>query len=216
VQDTDEDGRADRTKEFATGFNAIQGLAWHGRDLWIANAPDLTVVRDRDGDDEADEYVKVYTDLGNLEHGLHGLNWAPDGKLYMSKGNSKGLNQPGRYAPKAFRDLWGLKAPADVPDIPAAVTSGKNDYRHAYHDPTDDWGLDGGVLRCDDGGKNLEIIARGFRGTSRSTAASTGSGPTTIRRRAIASSCRSSGLTSVGIIRGAAIGGLNLMHHPLR
>ncbi|MBM3972125.1 MAG: hypothetical protein FJ302_20045, partial [Planctomycetes bacterium] len=163
VQDTDGDGRADRTKEFATGFNAIQGLAWHGHDLWIANAPDLTVVRDRDGDDEADEYVKVYTDLGNLEHGLHGLNWAPDGKLYMSKGNSKGLNQPGHYAPKAFRDLWGLKAPADVPDIPASVTSGKNDYRHAYHDPADDWGLDGGVLRCDDGGKNLEIIARGFR-----------------------------------------------------
>ena len=161
--DTDGDGRADRTREFATGFNAIQGLAWHGRDLWIANAPDLTVVRDRDGDDEADEYVKVYTDLGNLEHGLHGLNWAPDGKLYMSKGNSKGLNQPGRYAPKAFRDLWGLKAPADVPDIPASVTSGKNDYRHAYHDPADDWGLDGGVLRCDDGGTNLEIVARGFR-----------------------------------------------------
>ena len=163
VQDTDADGRADRTQEFATGFNAIQGLAWQGRDLWIANAPDLTVVRDLDGDDEADEYVKVYTDLGNLEHGLHGLNWAPDGKLYMSKGNSKGLNQPGRYAPKAFRDLWGLKAPADVPDIPAPVKSGKNDYRRAYHDPADDWGLDGGVLRCDDGGKNLEIVARGFR-----------------------------------------------------
>lgn len=163
VLDTDGDGRADRTQEFATGFNAIQGLAWHGRELWIANAPDLTVVRDLDGDDEADEYVKVYTDLGNLEHGLHGLNWAPDGKLYMSKGNSKGLNQPGRYAPKAFRDLWGLEAPADVPDIPPAVTSSSNDYRRAYHDPADDWGLDGGVLRCDDGGKSLEIIARGFR-----------------------------------------------------
>jgi putative membrane-bound dehydrogenase-like protein len=163
VLDTDGDGLADQTKEFATGFNAIQGLSWHGRDLWVANAPDLTMVRDLDGDDQADEYVKVYTDLGNLEHGLHGLSWAPDGKLYMSKGNSKGLNQPGRYAPKAFRDLWGLKAPADVPDIPASVTSGKNDYRRAYHDPADDWGLDGGVLRCDDGGKNLEIVARGFR-----------------------------------------------------
>ena len=66
VLDTDGDGRADCTQEFATGFNAIQGLAWHGRELWIANAPDLTVVRDLDGDDEADEYVKVYTDLGNL------------------------------------------------------------------------------------------------------------------------------------------------------
>ena len=53
VLDTDGDGRADRTQEFATGFNAIQGLAWHGRELWIANAPDLTVVRDLDGDDEA-------------------------------------------------------------------------------------------------------------------------------------------------------------------
>jgi putative membrane-bound dehydrogenase-like protein len=163
VQDTDNDGRADQVKEFATGFNAIQGLAWHGRDLWIANAPDLTMVRDLDGDDQADEYIKVYTDLGNLEHGLHGLNWAPDGKLYMSKGNSKGLNQPGRYAPKAFRDLWGVTAPAEVPDIPNPEIFSKDSYRRSYHDPADDWGLDGGVLRCDDGGKNLEIIARGFR-----------------------------------------------------
>lgn len=163
VQDSDGDGQAEQTKTFATGFNAIQGLAWHGRDLWVANAPDLTIVRDLNGDDEADEYVKVYTDLGNLEHGLHGLNWAPDGKLYMSKGNSKGLNQPGRYAPKPFRDLWGLTAPADVPDMPAPIKFNKDNYRREYHDPADDWGLDGGVLRCDDGGKNLEIVARGFR-----------------------------------------------------
>ncbi len=163
VLDTDGDGKADQTKLFATGFNAIQGLAWHGRDLWIANAPDLTVVRDTNGDDVGDQYVKLYTDLGNLEHGLHGLNWAPDGKLYMSKGNSKGLNQPGRYAPKPFRDLWGLTAPADVPDFPAPKTFSKDDYHHAYHKPSDDWGMDGGVLRCEDGGYNLEIVSRGFR-----------------------------------------------------
>jgi putative membrane-bound dehydrogenase-like protein len=161
--DTNGDGKADTTKVFATGFNCIQDLAWHGRDLWIANAPDLTIVRDFDGDDEADEYIKVYTDLGNLEHGLHGLNWAPDGKLYMSKGNSKGLNKPGRYAPKPFRDLAGVTAPADVPDFPTPEKFSKDNYRRAYHDPEDDWGLDGGVLRCDDGGKNLEIVARGLR-----------------------------------------------------
>lgn len=51
VHDDDHDGRADRTTVFATGFNAIQGLAWHGGDLWVANAPDLTIVRDADGDD---------------------------------------------------------------------------------------------------------------------------------------------------------------------
>jgi putative membrane-bound dehydrogenase-like protein len=163
VLDTDGDGKADQTKVFATGFNAIQGLAWHGRDLWVANAPDLTLVRDLDGDDEADEYVRLYTDLGNLEHGLHGLNWAPDGKLYMSKGNSKGLSQPGRIAPKAFRDLWGVTAPPGSPDHPAARTFAKGHYEKNYHDPEDDWGREGGVLRCDPDGRNLEIVSRGSR-----------------------------------------------------
>ena len=163
VLDTDGDGKADRTQVFATGFNAIQGLAWRGRDLWVANAPDLTIVRDLDGDDEADEYVRLYTDLGNLEHGLHGLNWAPDGKLYMSKGNSKGLSQPGRIAPKAFRDLWGVTAPPGSPDYPAARTFAKGRYEKNYHDPEDDWGREGGVLRCDPDGRNLEIVSRGSR-----------------------------------------------------
>jgi len=163
VLDTDGDGVADTVKVFATGFNCIQGLAWHGRDLWVANSPDLTIVRDLDGDDEADEYVRVYTDLGNLEHGLHGLNWAPDGKLYMSKGNSKGLTLPGRIAPRPFRELMGVKAPPDAPDFPPPTTYRKGEYKHAYHDPADDWGRDGGILRCDDGGHNLEIVARGFR-----------------------------------------------------
>jgi putative membrane-bound dehydrogenase-like protein len=163
ISDTDGDGRGDQTTVFATGFNAIQGLAWHGKDLWVANAPDLTVVRDLDGDDQADEYVLVYTDLGNLEHGLHGLTWAPDGKLYMSKGNSKGMNLSGRTAPKPFRDLWGVEGPPGAADFPQPITFRKGEYQKSYHDPDDDWGMDGGVLRCDDGGHNLEIVARGFR-----------------------------------------------------
>jgi putative membrane-bound dehydrogenase-like protein len=163
VQDSNGDGQADTTKVFATGFNAIQGLAWHGDDLWIANAPDFTLVRDINGDDEADEYVRIYTDLGNLEHGLHGLCWAPDGKLYMSKGNSKGLTEPGRVAPRPFRELWGVEAPPGIPDLPEPQTFTPETYQHTYHDPTDDWGVSGGILRCDDGGKNLEIVSRGLR-----------------------------------------------------
>ena len=66
--DKDADGEADGRKRFATGFNSIQGLTWRGSELWVANAPELTMVRDLDGDDVADEYVRVYSDLGNLEH----------------------------------------------------------------------------------------------------------------------------------------------------
>ena len=161
--DEDGDGIADRRKTFAEGFNSIQGLAWRGRDLWVANAPDLTIVRDTDGDDEADEYVRVYTGLGNLEHSLHGLNFGPDGKLYMSKGNSKGYNRLDQLAPKAFRELWGLPSPAGAPDYTPLETFTKETYRRKYHTPSDDWGQQGGILRCGPDGRNLEIVSRGFR-----------------------------------------------------
>lgn len=160
IEDKDGDGVADSNKVFATGLNCIQGLAWHGRDLWVANAPDLTIVHDLDGDDVADEYVKVFTDLGNIEHGLHGLVWAPDGKLYMSKGNSKGLNKEPNIAPASFRELFGQSTttPATKPQ-----TFKASDYKSLYQNPQDDWGLMGGVLRCDDLGENLEIVSRGMR-----------------------------------------------------
>ncbi len=163
LEDTNGDGRCDRTHEFARGFNTIQGLAWRGRDLWIANAPDLTICRDLNGDDVADEYVRLYTDLGNLEHGLHGLTWAADGRLYMSKGNSKGLTEAGRIAPRAFRELWGVTAPEGTPDLPPAAVFGPDSYKRTYHDPADDWGREGGVLRCEADGSGLEIVSGGFR-----------------------------------------------------
>ena len=166
LTDTDGDGVADHRKVFATGFNSIQGLAWKGNDLYVANSPELTVVRDLDGDDVADEYVVVYTDLGNHEHALHGLVWGPDGRLYMSKGNSKGHNQPekyGRVAPKAFRELWDVEHPKGAPDIPPPKKYTAETYRSTYHDPHDDWGRQGGVLRCDPMGADLEILSRGMR-----------------------------------------------------
>jgi putative membrane-bound dehydrogenase-like protein len=161
--DEDRDGKADRIHAFGEGLNAIQGLLWVGDDLWVANAPDLTILRDLDGDDVADRYTRLYTDLGNLEHGLHGLQMGPDGRVYMSKGNSKGLTQPGRVAPKAFRELWGVDAPDGTPDIPDPEVFTRETYRRNYHDPADDWGLDGGILRCQPDGSQLEVVCRGFR-----------------------------------------------------
>ena len=161
--DDDNDGKADRRIQFATGFNSIQGLAWNGSDLWIANAPDMTIVRDLDGDDIADEYVRIWTDLGNLEHGIHGLNFGPDGKLYMSKGNSKGLTHPPeRLAPRAFRQLWDVDSP-ELPEAPPPRVSDRAGYKKNYHNPNDDWGRQGGILRCNDDGSQLEIFSYGFR-----------------------------------------------------
>lgn len=165
--DQDGDGAADKAKTFAEGFNNIQGLAWYGDQLWVANAPDLTVVRDVDGDDQADEYQRIYGGLGNLEHGLHGLVFAPDGRLYMSKGNSKGYqdrNSPERFlAPAAFTDLWGMETTPDAPTGPEKEIFARETYRHGYHHPSDDWGTEGGMLRCNPDGTSLEVFSRGMR-----------------------------------------------------
>ncbi|MFP6883260.1 MAG: hypothetical protein VCA40_02455, partial [Roseibacillus sp.] len=64
--DADHDGVAETVKTFAEGLNCVQSMAWKGDELWVANAPELTVLRDTDGDDVADEYQIIYTGLNNL------------------------------------------------------------------------------------------------------------------------------------------------------
>lgn len=154
--DKDGDGKADEFKLFAEGFNCIQAMAWKGKDLWICHCPAVTIIRDLDGDDVADEFVDVFTDLGPLRHGLHGFNWAPDGKLYMSQGN----NTCTANAPKVWRDLMHVEsdAPAEQPVRKYTRAEWKVKYLEPYNSESE-----GGILRCDPEGKNCEIWARGMR-----------------------------------------------------
>jgi putative membrane-bound dehydrogenase-like protein len=156
LYDHDEDGVAEEVKTFAEGFNNVQALAWKGDELWVANCPDVTVLRDTDGDDVADEYELVYTGLGHLRHGLHGFNWGPDGRLYMTQGNSRVQE----HAPMAFRKLMRVKS--DKPDNqPLNQVFTRETYKKSY---IGSWpSAEGGILRCEAGGKNLEIFTRGLR-----------------------------------------------------
>ncbi len=156
LADNNGDGEYETIKTFASGFNSIQGLAWRGSDLWVANAPDVTVVRDTNGDDVADEYVRVFTGLGHLRHGLHGFNWAPDGMLYMSQGDS----QVQKHAPRAWRELMHVES--DLPDNqPLNEVFKPGEYKHDW---IGSWPSgEGGMLPCDHTGHKLEIFARGMR-----------------------------------------------------
>jgi len=154
--DKNGDGVTDEIKIFAEGFNCIQALAWKGKDLWVCHAPAVTVIRDLDGDDVADEFVDIYTDLGPLRHGLHGFNWGPDGKLYMTQGN----NTVTKKAPKVWRDLMHVESTEPEFQKPRTYTKAtwKAEYLTPYNDESE-----GGIIRCDNMGENAEIWSRGMR-----------------------------------------------------
>ncbi|MDB6074035.1 MAG: hypothetical protein JWO89_1675 [Verrucomicrobiaceae bacterium] len=128
-------------QEFATGFYKIQDMAWHGRDLWIANSPDLTLVRDLNGDGVADEYVLMGRSLGDGQHGLKGIAWGADGKLYL-----------------ATQDLALM--PVGRLDRPMMYHKGEyapEPFKHASTAP-----YETAILRCDADGRSLEVVERGL------------------------------------------------------
>src|SRR5262249_44428973 len=49
---------------FAEKLNAVFGLAWHDGALYVMNMPNLTVLRDTDGDGKADRRTELFKDLG--------------------------------------------------------------------------------------------------------------------------------------------------------
>ena len=89
---------------FADKLNAVFGMAWYEGALYVMNMPKLTVLRDNDGDGQADERKDLFSDIGpqptNLnDHIPSGLQFGIDGYLYISigdKGVQKATGPDGR------------------------------------------------------------------------------------------------------------------------
>ncbi len=94
LEDTDNDGKADKRTVFAEGLSlATAVLCGHGG-VYVGQAPNLFFFRDTDGDDKADEYKAVLTGFGleDRHELLNSFTWGPDGLMYFTHGvftNSK-------------------------------------------------------------------------------------------------------------------------------
>jgi putative membrane-bound dehydrogenase-like protein len=88
LEDTDGDGRMDKATVFADGLNIPSGIAVGHGGVWVANAPDILIMQDTDGDLKADTRDVVVTGFGRDDtHELpNSLTWGPDGWLYGLNG----------------------------------------------------------------------------------------------------------------------------------
>jgi putative membrane-bound dehydrogenase-like protein len=146
LSDKDGDGKADESRIFYQGKDLIAPLGIavaaspNGKSfsyrVYVCQSPDILVFEDKDGDGKADgPPTKLLTNLGafDSDHGVHGINIGPDGKLYFTVGDSgvNGAQSSDGNGRKYFKGEKDCQA--------------------------------GTVWRCDLDGTNLELIAHNFR-----------------------------------------------------
>src|SRR6516225_2612299 len=87
LEDTDGDGRADKTTVFADGLLIPTGVEPGDGGAYVANSTELLHLSDTDGDGKADTRRVVLSGFGteDTHHNLHTLRWGPDGRLYMNQ-----------------------------------------------------------------------------------------------------------------------------------
>ncbi|HXT42134.1 MAG TPA: PVC-type heme-binding CxxCH protein [Candidatus Angelobacter sp.] len=88
LEDTDGDGRFDKSVVFADKVMFPQGCLWHDGSVYVAGPPSIWKFTDTDGDgvaDKREEWFKGGT-LTGCANDIHGPYLGPDGYIYWTKG----------------------------------------------------------------------------------------------------------------------------------
>jgi putative heme-binding domain-containing protein len=83
LEDTDGDGRADKSSVFADDLHIPLSFEFGNGGVYVSDEPHLTFLKDTDGDGKADFRQQVLTGFGTEDshHALHDFTWTPDGDL---------------------------------------------------------------------------------------------------------------------------------------
>lgn len=142
LEDTDGDGKADKSKVYyqGTDINSALGICVLGNKVIVSRSPDVFVFTDNDGDDVPDSKEIMFTGIDGEQHdhGMHAFIFGPDGRLYFNMGNeAKLLLSASR---DTIADVHGRNV----------FTNGKP-FRQGL------------ALRSDIDGRNVEVLGHNFR-----------------------------------------------------
>ena len=87
LEDTDNDGKADKSTVFADGLLIPTGLEPGDGGVYVGQSTELLHFKDTDGDGKADQRRVVLSGFGteDTHHILHTLRWGLDGQLYFNQ-----------------------------------------------------------------------------------------------------------------------------------
>lgn len=87
IEDTDGDGKADKSTIFAEGLLTPTGILPGDGGVYVANSTEVLHFMDTDGDGKADKRRKILTGFGTADthHLIHTFRWGPEGSLYFNQ-----------------------------------------------------------------------------------------------------------------------------------
>jgi putative heme-binding domain-containing protein len=87
LEDTDGDGRAEKSTVYADGLLIPTGVEPGDGGVYVGQSTELLHFKDVNGDGRADQRRVVLSGFGteDTHHILHTLRWGPDGPLYMNQ-----------------------------------------------------------------------------------------------------------------------------------
>ena len=88
LEDTDGDGRADKSWKFTEGLTMVQGVEPGAGGVYVCDFDQLLHFRDTDGDGKADERRVIFSGfgIGDTHQLVNSICHGPDGSLWFSQG----------------------------------------------------------------------------------------------------------------------------------
>ncbi|HTU24489.1 MAG TPA: PVC-type heme-binding CxxCH protein [Pirellulales bacterium] len=138
LEDTDGDGRFDRSTVFVDHLSWPTAIACAGGGIFIGAAPDILFCRDTDGDGRADMRKVVFTGFGrgNVQGLLNSFQWGLDSRIYGATSSSGGVVHPAGDNAAAAINLNGRDFSFDPVRLDLRAESGGAQHGMCF----DDWG----------------------------------------------------------------------------